>query len=247
MHWLEEWRKKHRMSRETLAKQVEVSEHLIWILENEKDGRTHPLIADDIADYTGATIEQRDSIVHKRHRGTYVPNPGKREKKRRIMVKPTPSLETEREHVKEDGRLEKGRTVYAVNKDGEIVQQYASMAEAALRTGMDKSSVYTRCRRKLAENEFLVSEITFRYADEYDEAAKAAVIVKGFEARAQQAKGAWRYGAHWYLNINGETKTLRQWAQESGIKSFTLLGRIQRGMKPEDAIRFKDMRGGARR
>ena len=81
MHWLEEWRTAHQMSQKTLALQVGVSEQLIWNIENGKGyGFTQPLIANDIADYTGATIAQRDSIVAKKHRGTYVPNPKKKGK-----------------------------------------------------------------------------------------------------------------------------------------------------------------------
>jgi hypothetical protein len=33
---------------------------------------THPKIADALADYIGATAEERDNIVHSGYRGTYV-------------------------------------------------------------------------------------------------------------------------------------------------------------------------------
>ena len=253
MHWLEKWRRDHQMDRFQFAKEVGVSEALIYILENERNAVTHPLIANDIADYTGATVKQRDSIVHKKHWGTYTPNPARRaklKKKAANKFQPapikTPEPEMKQEIEKPDKRM-KGRAVYAVNMDGEIVQEYRSLNEAALRSGMDVSAVCARCRRSLAENEFLVSKISFRYADKYDEAAREAVIAKGAEARKQQATGAWKYGINWYFTINGETKTLKEWAKERGMKRFTLLGRIQRGMTPEEALNYKDMRGGARK
>lgn len=87
MHWLEKWRMDYTgprgrkgCTREELAAMVSkrmsdegisCSPLLIAYLE---DGEiTHPGIADIIAEVTGATIEQRDSLVHKKHHGTWEP------------------------------------------------------------------------------------------------------------------------------------------------------------------------------
>ena len=215
-------------------------------------GVTHPLIANDIADYTGATIAQRDSIVHKKHWGTWKPDPHRKIRRKKVMVKPVPPPATWKDEIlgmteKTDQRKEKGRAVYAVDKDGKIVRVYHSLATASLQTGVDKSAIYARCNKRLAENEFLVNEITFRYADEYDEEEEEKVARKGAEAREAQKTGAWRYGASWYMRIDGKTQSLRDWAEETGIKPFTLATRIRSGMAPEEAIKFKDMRGGNRK
>lgn len=59
--------------RYALTKVAQCSEYLIWMLINERGAITHPKIADALADYIGVTAEERDSIVHPMHRGTYIP------------------------------------------------------------------------------------------------------------------------------------------------------------------------------
>lgn len=164
MHWLEKWRKDHQMSREIFAQQVNVSEELIWILENMEKGVTHPKIADAIADYTGATPQQRDSIVHKKHHGTYKPNPRaksweKQQKKIAVRKKPPESENKQK------------RPVVALNEAGVIVGKYPSV-NAAVEANFpcSQESVRNRCTRRLkpSTNEFMPYGVTFRYADEWD-------------------------------------------------------------------------------
>ena len=163
MHWLEKWRKDHQMCRETFARQVNVSEELIWILENMEKGVTHPRIADAIADYTGATPQQRDSIVHKKHHGTYKPNPRakswEKQQKKTAVRKKTQESENKQK-----------RPVVALNEAGVIVEEYPSV-NAAVEANFPctQESVRNRCARRLkpSTNEFMPYGVTFRYADEW--------------------------------------------------------------------------------
>ena len=161
MHWLEKWRTEHQMSRATLAEQAGVSEQLIWKAENENGFKTHPLIANDIADYTGATLEQRDSIVHKKHHGTYVPNPRAKRFKAKATTKKPEKLRSEKPYR---------RAVVAVSISGEEKGRYPSIAAAAEAMSCLPMTVANRCGRKISlrTNEFNPYGVTFRYADEWD-------------------------------------------------------------------------------
>jgi len=44
-----------------------------------------------------------------------------------------------------------------------------------------------------------------------------------------------------FLTVNGETKTLAEWARETGCKYTTILTRLKTGMAPEKAIRSKKL------
>lgn len=159
MHWLEKWRKAHQMSRETLGKQVECSERLIEYAEIGYP--IHPYFADAIADYTGATARQRDSLVHKKHRGTYIPK-----KKRQEMP-----LAAAKTAVKRELKRLPRREVVAVNRAGEEVGRYPTIVAAAdAYEPCVQPTVANRCARKLSPsaNEFLPYGVTFRYADEWD-------------------------------------------------------------------------------
>ena len=155
MHWLKAWREAHGIEREDFARLVEVSEPLIAILENQ-NGITHPLIADAIADYTRATPRQRDSLVHKKHHGTYVPNP------RRAKPKPSKQPEVKQTWV--------ARPVVALNIRGDIERVFGSAAEAAAAHAPCTSrTVINRCEGRVSRgtNEFALYHVTFRYADEW--------------------------------------------------------------------------------
>ena len=163
MHWLEKWRKDHQMSRERLAKQVGVSEQLIWKAENENGFKTHPLIANDIADYIGATAEQRDSIVHKKHHGTYKPNP----RAKRYVA----AVEKKKEKEKRERKAAERREIVAVNIAGVEQGRYPTLVAAAdAHLPCTTTTVSNRAGRKLSPgvNEFMPYGVTFRYADEWD-------------------------------------------------------------------------------
>lgn len=125
---------------------------MIWLLMNEHNGKTHPEIANAIADHIGATSEERDSIVHSKHRGTYVP------------------IE-ERELLKAQRRRflpPNAKGVVAVDKVGNIIATYPTAAEAARRIGVSRSVVLFRCNRYgFCRDEFKPYGMTFRFEAEW--------------------------------------------------------------------------------
>lgn len=156
MHWLKAWREAHGIEREDFARLVEVSEPLIAILENQ-NGITHPLIADAIADCTGATSAQRDSLVHKKHHGTYKPNPRR-------------SAEKLQKRLSKKFKPANARTVVALNTGGgiEAIFESARDAAAAYRP-CSPTAVLNRCARRVGDNtdEFRTYGVTFRFLDEW--------------------------------------------------------------------------------
>ena len=143
--------------RAVLSDQTCISEHLLWILQNQRGGITHPNIADRIADYIGSTPAERDTIVHRRHRGTYIPNPKNPGLKRN---KPKPS---------EPWRPGTDTcAVVAIDENGKEVARYSSMNNAAVTFGCDYSAVRHRCDKTITySDEFTSLGISFRYYGEW--------------------------------------------------------------------------------
>lgn len=137
--------------REELAAKTGCSKVLIGLLQSMNDAKTHPNIADRIADFIGATPEERDQIVARKHHGTYVPG----------KAKPKPvSCPFLGWNI---------RTVVAVNRYATELDRYPSAAKAAEQFGIHDSSVIYRCKRKVtASDEFAPIGATFRFADEWD-------------------------------------------------------------------------------
>lgn len=168
MHWLKQWRSEHQLSRKQLAEKIKkpgtisnpgseigCSELLIGILEG--GGITHPLIADRIADVTGATSAQRDMLVHKIHYGTY--RPQKIQKKGKINPRSTNAdcgTEDSRPVVRIDAMLQ--------------TKHYAGIKEAATDEGCKTEVIRMRCDRALVEKrkDMMMRDHTWRYADEWD-------------------------------------------------------------------------------
>lgn len=146
--------------RSVLSDQTCVSEHLLRILQNQHGGVTHPKIADRIADFIGATPEERDSIVHKKHRGTYTPNPKnpalKRNKVRRIE---TPEVY----------RPNTPTSVIAViNSNGRILATHNSLNDVAIQYGCNVSLVRNRCEKSIVYyDEFSELGVSFRYYEQW--------------------------------------------------------------------------------
>lgn len=133
-----------------IANAVNCSEHLIWILMNQDNGMTHPNIANAIAEFMGATAEQRDSIVHSKYRGTWQPN-DKSESKR----------------GKHYG-IWNASPVVAVNRRGNIIKRFSSMKSAARYMNCSPYMVHSRCNRTyLEKDEFDPIGVTFRLEAEW--------------------------------------------------------------------------------
>lgn len=135
-----------------LADAVGCSEHLIWILMNEHEGKTHPEFADAIADYLGATSKERDSIVAQKHHGKYKRNP-----KRKFKTRRGPRVS------------HSAKTVVAIDKLGNVIKRYNSTMEAANQFGCSPPNIQNRCNKmRFTKDEFKPYGMSFRYADEWD-------------------------------------------------------------------------------
>ena len=134
-----------------MAEAVGCSEYLIWLLAFGNKNITHPNIADRIADFLGATPEQRDSIVHKNYHGTWKPN--KRRKYRCVTVAPT---------------AWNAKPVVAIDRLGKIIKQYPSVENTANSIGSKNYFVSVRCNHvSTVRDEFKPYGMSFRFAEEW--------------------------------------------------------------------------------
>ena len=170
MNWIGRWCKEHCqidkdcdhcsdlcLPRFNIARAVNCSEYLIWILVNQNGGITHPEIANAIADYIGATAEERDSIVAMEHRGKWKPNTN------RAFFEPDSSWQLVPRHGN-------GKSVVVVDRVGEVIARYSSITTAASRMRVDNGLVSRRCNHIGSDlrDEFEPNSFTFRFADEWD-------------------------------------------------------------------------------
>lgn len=168
MNWIGEWIREccplknpkcrgcllpHCPGKDKLAEKCKCSPELIGILRS--GGKTLPVFADRVAYHTGATAEQRDSIVLERHRGTWTPG----QKPGSIPVKKEPKAKPE--NVK---------AVVALDKLGKEIARFSSVRDAAERLETSTSVVSSRCLRQIKKvrNEFNALGMTFRHAREWD-------------------------------------------------------------------------------
>lgn len=167
MHWLEEFRRNYRkkngclgITEEELAHLIATrntgcSKKLIEILE--AGGITHPAIADRIAAFTGATQEQRDSLVHKKHRGKKFSGKKKKQNPQAFTIKPMIMPAN-------------ARTVVQISESGMELQRFESINMAAREVKCSSAAVHRRCHGDTWINfdEFASFGCTFRFADEWD-------------------------------------------------------------------------------
>ena len=168
--WIRDFRQAMGMSREAFARAVTwklgrsgnglstISGALIGILEDRNGAVTHPHLADMIAAACGATVEQRDGIVHKKHRGKW---PGVDGPQLLIAVRPTQRTEP---------RVHRGNTrrVVVLDRTGNEVRRFDTLTEAAAFIGITRSGVSQRCRRIVPYEWQTGNLYTARYADEWD-------------------------------------------------------------------------------
>lgn len=172
MHWLKKWRRAHKLSREAFAAMVRVkdfserrpgtgcSERLIEILEDEK-GVTHPKIAARIAQVTGATLAEYESIIPEIHRNGKLPKAAAG-RKRKQKPEPKPA--------KADGRGgNNARAVVKIDADGVEIGRFARLIDAAAEAGCANSHIRDCCTRQVKRgNDFRRHGCTWRYAEEWD-------------------------------------------------------------------------------
>ena len=163
--WIEDYRRKEGLELDEFARRVNrhsrkmnppllctVTDELIYILERDKKSKTHPLIANSIAEVCGATVEQRDSIVAEIHRGTWSPDTQKQ------VVIPEP-----KKHV--NGAM----PVVKVDLHGNIIAYFESVMDAGVQEPHSTDYVRKRCKRRV-EYEFTPERpYTYRYESEWRE------------------------------------------------------------------------------
>ena len=152
--WIEEFRKANGYTREQLSRALGKLAHrrgrhtacppeLIYMLETIPGTVTHPGIANLIAEATGATPEQRDSIVHKMHRGKWKPP-------RIVPLKPyappRPKPAPPPPQARKGGNDTHKRPCGAVDREGNVIARFESVNAAARAMGVAESTVYNRCR-----------------------------------------------------------------------------------------------------
>ena len=120
-----------------------ITDQLIHILEI--GGVTHPRIANAIAEYCGATAEQRDMIVNEMHKGEYV-----------------------QERVWFNNSINSAKAVVKVNLQGVVIQTYESVVETARHEQMNEDTIRKRCKRRIKSELSLEVPFTFRYKSEWD-------------------------------------------------------------------------------
>ena len=193
MHWIKQFRTQYQrrdgrkgISQEELAKMVRkckvyciregskrkklrtvgCSEALIEILEH--GGITHPNIAEAIATVCGATEDQKNSIIHEKHRNGYkdmvIPQPWGE-----MTLKPKPKQEKPK---KEDPNWidSKCKAVVKLNRDGEVEKRFDSMSEAAKDASIALSSVSLRCNHQIGDetDEYSTRGCTWRFESEWN-------------------------------------------------------------------------------
>lgn len=170
--WIEDYREREGLALDEFTKLVNmhgrkvdppleapVSDTLIHILERSKHGVTHPRIANVIAEVCGATAEQRDMIVADIHRGQWKPK-----EPQPVVVKATIK--------KQNG----GKAVVKIDKHGNTVGWFESIADAARREPHDEGVIRSRCKRRVTCEFTNIVPFTYRYADEWDALSGAQKI-----------------------------------------------------------------------
>ena len=139
--------------RASIAKGAKCSENLLWILMNENGAVTHPNIANAIADFTGATAKQRDEIVHKKHRGTWQPDPNR--------------VPAARNTTADAGNGAKA--VVVIDRLGCILERFPALAQTAKRFGCTPQTVANRCNGvHFGKDEFVPYGLSFRFEEDWE-------------------------------------------------------------------------------
>lgn len=183
--WIEEFREKHGIDRHEFARRVRVlgarkrrsrpiscSENLVYLLERMSKPRTHPEIANLIAEACGATAEERDSIVAEKHRGTWtgdgVPKALEGWRFQKInVIRAAPAHPVGALREVDNRRVYNGKPVVRIDRQGRITARYPSMSVAAVQN-LQSLDVVERRAKKRIRDEFTKTGYSFRYAAEWD-------------------------------------------------------------------------------
>ena len=167
--WIEDYRKKRGLELDEFARKVNeyghcvmvppmvsyITDTLVHMLERDKNCVTHPVIANAIAGYCGATAEQRDMIVAPIHRGTWEPG--------------MPVNYAKKAEHKFNNNIVGAKPVVKINRRGEVIASYQSIAEAARHEPHNEDIIRTRCKRRIDRDFSAMFPYTYRYQDEWQE------------------------------------------------------------------------------
>ena len=204
--WITDFREAHGLSVAQLGAVIRkagarmdpplrVSDVLLENLEMRRGYRTVPKLANLIAEVCGATAQQRDALVLKKHRGKWVPKPGA------TWTPPEPEKPKPPTPPKEPTSKAWSRPVVCLDRVGNVMRRFPSIQAAAELMGTSKDNVARRVMRRFASDEFGLLGYTFRLEDEWKamsaEERREDMRRAGENAvRPEPQPGAGRGGAH---------------------------------------------------
>ena len=164
--WIRDWREAHGMELDDFARAVNryghermkprltcyITDYLVHMIE--VGAITHPRIANAIAEYCGATAEQRDMLVNEEHRGEW--KPGQHEVR---YVKKSAS----RFNNCQNG----AKPVVKVDVNGEVIASYESLNAASRYERLCEDNIRDRCKRRARREMTADAPYTFRYQSEW--------------------------------------------------------------------------------
>lgn len=163
--WIQDYREANGLELDDFARKVNqygrrqmtqplvctITDELIHLLEI--GAVTHPMIANAIAEYCGATVEQRDMLVNEIHRGEWEPN---------TKVQYIQPRELSFNNCKSGAK-----PVVKVDRHGNVIAAYESVVDAARHEDMNEDNIRNRCKHRVKQDITLEFPFTFRYQDEW--------------------------------------------------------------------------------
>lgn len=246
------YRKKYGLSREALGKLAGCSGELIYILEH--GGITHPGIADRITSVCGGGKKERNSIVDGAHwRAGWKQilkyrARGEKAEKAYFLRLTREKMEAERgqapnacrppmreaEHKGAKGA--EGQRTYAIDRNGQVIGQYADCAAAAREYVMQRRAVENRCEHRIGNtNEYSAAGVTFRYAAEWDNLSDDERLKRAVDAAGTTWSRAAKIDREY--TWQGQTHSVKEWAKIAGMRPETLKHRLSTGWDMEKALK----------
>ena len=170
--WIEDYRRSHNMELDEFARYVNhvgrrmrpalhchVSDTLIHMLECDASCVTHPRIANAIAIACEATAKQRDMLVNECHYGEW-----------------TPEMSSTIIRTGKKSREDNSRAVVKIDRYGNTLEWFRSVADAARSCGHSEDTVRRRCGRRVPYDITTPMPYTFRFDAEWSRMTSAEKI-----------------------------------------------------------------------
>ena len=254
MHWLEEWMRsecniatKRNPCRDCgeicapcmiLSQETGAYVATIKSLALEAEFVTCATLANRIAQYTGATAQQRDMLVNPIHHGEWKPDGRRRRGKPANRHPQTPVGQ-----LQDTGQLQDAgqpaRAIVMIDTCGNELQRFAGLAEAEYFGDRKKIGILNRCDRKISSNtnEFNPHGTSYRWADEWDRMTQAERRADIENTLLQERKRAYdKAYRRKYYEFKGKKHTVAEWARIANLPEEVLRKRIKSGWDFETAI-----------